>query len=89
MIHHFSVRSLGDQIDKLNRYSDQQAHDLEPRGVVDPDLADVRRVPGAFLKAYFGRRHFVRGVYGFLTAMNYAISRHLRRRQALRARGAA
>ncbi|WP_204267798.1 hypothetical protein, partial [Citrobacter koseri] len=31
-----------------------------------------------FLKAYFGRRHFVRGVYGFLTAMNYAISRHLR-----------
>ncbi len=33
---------------------------------------------GNFLKAYFGRRHFVRGVYGFLTAMNYAISRHLR-----------
>ena len=28
VIHHFSVRSLGDQLDKLNRYSDQQADDL-------------------------------------------------------------
>ncbi len=35
-------------------------------------------LPGNFLKAYVGRRHFVRGVYGFLTAMNYAMSRHLR-----------
>jgi hypothetical protein len=35
-------------------------------------------LPGNFLKAYFGRRHFVRGAYGFLTAMNYAMSRHLR-----------
>jgi hypothetical protein len=34
--------------------------------------------PAAFIKAYLGRRHFVRGAYGFLTAMNYAISRHLR-----------
>ena len=34
--------------------------------------------PAAFLKAYFVRRHFVRGAYGFLTAMNYAIARHLR-----------
>jgi hypothetical protein len=34
--------------------------------------------PAAFVKAYVGRRHFVRGVYGFLTAMNYAISRHMR-----------
>jgi uncharacterized protein (DUF3820 family) len=32
-------------------------------------------LPGNFLKAYFGRRHFVRGAYGFLTAMNYAIIR--------------
>jgi hypothetical protein len=35
-------------------------------------------LPAAFLKAYLGRRHALRGTYGFLTAMNYAISRHLR-----------
>jgi hypothetical protein len=46
--------------------------------VKDPDVARVPGIPAAFLKAYLGRRHFVRGTYGFLTAMNYAISRHLR-----------
>ncbi|HEY8382630.1 MAG TPA: glycosyltransferase family 2 protein [Microvirga sp.] len=78
IIHHKSVRSLGDQIDKLNRYSDQQAVDLDQRGVQIPVWRLFVEFPAAFVKAYFGRRHFVRGAYGFLTAMNYAISRHLR-----------
>ncbi|KQP10430.1 glycosyl transferase [Methylobacterium sp. Leaf99] len=78
VIHHFSVRSLGDQLDKLNRYSDQQADDLAARGVAIPTWRLFVELPGNFLKAYLGRRHFVRGTYGFLTAMNYAISRHLR-----------
>ncbi|KAA2241189.1 glycosyltransferase family 2 protein [Salinarimonas soli] len=78
LIHHFSVRSLGDQIDKLNRYSDQQVIDLEQRDVRLPVWRIFFEFPAAFLKAYFGRRHFARGAYGFLTAMNYAIARHLR-----------
>ena len=78
VIHHFSVRSLGDQLDKLNRYSDRQADDLAARGVTIPGWRVFVELPGNFLKAYLGRRHFVRGTYGFLTAMNYAISRHLR-----------
>lgn len=75
---HFSVRSLGDQIDKLNRYSDQQAEDLEARGISIPTWRIFVEFPAAFFKAYIGRRHMVRGAYGFLTAMNYAVSRHLR-----------
>ena len=78
IIHHYSVRSLGDQIDKLNRYSDQQAVDLESRRVSIPTWRVFFELPAAFLKAYIGRRHAVRGTYGFLTAMNYAISRHMR-----------
>jgi glycosyltransferase involved in cell wall biosynthesis len=78
IIHHKSVRSLGDQIAKLNRYSDQQAVDLQIRGVMIPTWRLFFEFPAAFLKAYIGRRHIVRGTYGFLTAMNYAISRHLR-----------
>lgn len=91
-VHHFSVRSLGDQLIKLNRYSDQQADDLEARGVTIPAWRVFVELPGNFLKAYLGRRHFARGTYGFLTAMNYAISRHLRvakhyeRRRAARPR---
>jgi hypothetical protein len=78
IVHHRSVRSLGNQIEKLNRYSDQQAVDLDIRGVTIPTWRLFFELPAAFIKAYFGRRHVVRGTYGFLTAMNYAISRHLR-----------
>ena len=78
LIHHFSVRSLGDQIAKLNRYSDQQAEDLAARHVRIPTWRVFAELPAAFLKAYIGRRHALRGTYGFLTAVNYAISRHLR-----------
>jgi glycosyltransferase involved in cell wall biosynthesis len=77
-IHHRSVRSLGNQIEKLNRYSDQQADDLDQRGVSIPTWRVFVEFPAAFIKAYIGRRHALRGAYGFLTAMNYAISRHLR-----------
>jgi glycosyltransferase involved in cell wall biosynthesis len=78
VVHHYSVRSLGDQIEKLNRYSDQQALDLDLRRVSIPTWRVYFELPAAFLKAYIGRRHAVRGTYGFLTAMNYAISRHMR-----------
>jgi glycosyltransferase involved in cell wall biosynthesis len=77
-IHHFSVRSLGDQIGKLNNYSDMQAADLEARRITLPTWRILGEFPLAFLKAYLVRRHFVRGIYGFMTAMNYAFSRHLR-----------
>lgn len=88
IVHHFSVRSLGDQVAKLNRYSDQQAADLEARGVAIPTWRVFVEFPAAFLKAYIGRRHFVRGTYGFLTAINYAISRHLRLAKHVEARRA-
>lgn len=77
-IHHFSVRSLGDQIAKLNAYSDMQAADLARRGVTLAAWRIFVEFPLSFLKAYVVRRHFVRGIYGFMTAMNYAFSRHLR-----------
>ena len=78
IVHHRSVRSLSDQLVKLNRYSDQQAVDLEIRGISIPTWRIYFEFSAAFIKAYIGRRHILRGTYGFLTAMNYAISRHLR-----------
>lgn len=78
IVHHFSVRSIGDQIAKLNAYSDQQVADLAQRGKSVSVWRLFFEFPGAFIKAYFGRRHFVRGVYGFITAMNFAFFRWLR-----------
>ncbi|MDJ1159281.1 glycosyltransferase family 2 protein [Chelatococcus sp. SYSU_G07232] len=77
-IHHFSVRSIGHQIAKLNAYTDAQADDLDKRGISVPTLRLFVEFPAAFLKAYIGRRHFLRGTYGFMTAMNFAFFRYLR-----------
>ncbi|MGO4388760.1 glycosyltransferase family 2 protein [Microvirga sp. 2YAF29] len=78
LVHHRSIRSLGDQIAKLNFYTDQLALDLEVRRVSIPTWRVYFEFPAAFIKAYFGRLHFLRGTYGFLIAMNYATWRHLR-----------
>jgi glycosyltransferase involved in cell wall biosynthesis len=77
-IHHFSVRSLGEQMEKLNSYSDAQADDLDQRGVTVSVFRLVAEFPANFIKAYIGRRHALRGVYGFMTAMNYGFYRYLR-----------
>jgi glycosyltransferase involved in cell wall biosynthesis len=77
-VHHYSVRSLGDQMDKLNAYSDAQADDLDRRGATLSVFRLVVEFPANFIKAYIGRRHILRGVYGLMTAMNYAFYRYLR-----------
>ncbi len=78
VVHHFSVRSIGDQIDKLNAYADQQVADLALRGKSIPVWRVFFEFPAAFFKAYVLRRHFIRGTYGFITAMNFAFFRWLR-----------
>lgn len=78
VIHHFSVRSIGDQMAKLNDYTSQQARDLAVRGQHLPTWRLFVEFPASFFKAYVLRRHMVRGVYGFMTSMNYAFYRWLR-----------
>jgi glycosyltransferase involved in cell wall biosynthesis len=78
MIHHFSVRSIGDQMAKLNDYTTQQAKDLALRGEHVPTWRLFVEFPASFFKAYVLRRHAVRGIYGFMTSMNYAFYRWLR-----------
>lgn len=77
-VHHYSVRSLGEQMVKLNAYSDAQADDLDARGETLSVFRLAVEFPANFIKAYIGRRHVLRGVYGFMTAMNYAFYRYLR-----------
>jgi glycosyltransferase involved in cell wall biosynthesis len=77
-IHHFSVRSLGDQMNKLNRYTDALVDDLMARGESLSMFRLIAEFPANFIKAYVFRRHFLRGAYGFMTAMNFAFYRYLR-----------
>lgn len=78
ILHHFSIRSIGDQITKLNAYTDQQVDDLSKSGKQVAYWRLFVEFPAAFLKAYILRRHFLRGGYGFMTAMNFAFYRWLR-----------
>ncbi|CAN1540029.1 Beta4Glucosyltransferase domain containing protein [Rhabdaerophilaceae bacterium] len=78
LIHHFSVRSIGDQIAKLNAYSDQQVADLAKRGKSVATWRIFVEFPATFIKAYIFRRHFARGIYGVITATNFAFFRWLR-----------
>ncbi len=78
IIHHFSIRSIGDQLGKLNSYTDQQVVDLVKNNKSIPTWRLFVEFPAAFFKAYILRRHAFRGVYGFMTAMNFAFYRWLR-----------
>jgi glycosyltransferase involved in cell wall biosynthesis len=75
---HYSITSIGDQMEKLQRYSTMQAKDLLASGRVPSRLRIIAEFPISFLKAYVGRRYALRGVYGYLVSLNYAYYRSLR-----------
>lgn len=77
-IHHFSIRDLGEQLAKYNKYTDALVADMDQREALMPTWRIFIELPMAFFKAYFLRRHCMRGTYGYLTAMHYAFFRHLR-----------
>ena len=77
-IYHYSTMSLGQEIKKYNRYTDLQITEMEERGRILAPWRIVTEFPLAFLKAYFLRLYFLRGRFGYLLAINYAIFRHLR-----------
>lgn len=77
-IHHFSMRSIGQELEKFNAYTDAQVEEMFRREVKVPILRIYFEFVFAFIKAYVWRRHFIGGHYGFLVAMNYASFRHLR-----------
>lgn len=78
LVAHYSVRSMGEQMEKLMAYTGAQAEDLIKRGKSIPRWRIYTEFPTAFLKAYIGRRHFIRGAYGYASAINFAYYRHLR-----------
>ena len=85
-IHHFSVRSMGEQIEKLNRYTDMQVADMAAKGRHISAARLLYEFPAQFLKAYVLRRHFLYGFYGIATAINFAYARHLRIAKHIEAR---
>lgn len=77
-IRHRSFRSIRDVSRKFDALNDVQVADLIARGRKPSRWRLVIEFPMQFLKVYFGRRHFLRGTYGFLIAMNHAWFRYMR-----------
>ena len=55
-----------------------QAQNLVDRNIKISNFRIIFEFIIAFLKAYFGRRYFLRGIFGYLIAINYAHYRTMR-----------
>lgn len=80
LVWHYSVVSLGQFVDKLNKYSTAQAEDMAARGRV-PGALTLRLLfefPLSFLKYYILRGDIMRGRRGFIHSMAYAFHRFAR-----------
>jgi glycosyltransferase involved in cell wall biosynthesis len=75
---HFTWRSVGHYMDKINSYSSMQAEHqpLKPFWFLIVQL--VFGPPLDFLKAYLWRRHFTGGSFGFIVSGMFVISRFLK-----------
>lgn len=76
--YHRCFRSYTHAVEKINRYSTMQAHDIVERGKHYSTFRLIMEPYGAFFKAYFLRRYWLLGVDGFVESVIYAFARLLR-----------
>jgi glycosyltransferase involved in cell wall biosynthesis len=77
-VHHFSSRSLDDQLRKMVERARYNAEHSKPKPVGLLRFRLVFEFPLSFLRYYVMRRHFTGGLLGFQTAMIGAFSRYAR-----------
>ena len=68
-IDHLVDRDISDMLARLDRYSTARARDLLDNGDIGGFTANLRRIPGRFLKCFLGRKGYREGIYGFLVAL--------------------
>ena len=78
IVMHKSLRSLEHAVEKMNYYTTMQVHELANEKKRFPKIRMAFEFIGSFIKAYFFRRLVFRGFNGYIMAINYAMSRHLR-----------
>lgn len=75
IVYHQSFRSYSHWIEKINSYSQMQAHDSFANQK-NPSLLKILVTPFfAFLKAYFVRRYFIYGFEGLIYSSLFSFSR--------------
>ncbi len=67
---HFTYRSIGDQVDRINDFSSISAEVMEDEGTRFSMLALLGRPAAAFIRGYFLRRGFRDGIPGLIVAFS-------------------
>lgn len=75
IIYHQSFKSFSHWIEKINSYSQMQAHDSCQKGKKVSAAKILFVFPLAFLKAFFVRKYFTYGFDGFIYSFLFAFSR--------------
>jgi glycosyltransferase involved in cell wall biosynthesis len=77
-IYHYSERSLGQDVEKMNFYTAMQAENMHRAGR-DPGFLRMLFTPAfSFIKAYIFRGYFLQGTDGLIRARVYAFWRMMR-----------
>jgi glycosyltransferase involved in cell wall biosynthesis len=75
---HRSFRSYTHAIEKINRYSSMQAHDMLKHGRKPSVLRIITEPFLGFAKGYFAKRYCFMGLDGFIEGVIYAFARTIR-----------
>jgi hypothetical protein len=71
---HYTYRSIGDYLDRLDRYTERGAADLRAAGRRPSVAAVVLRPAARFVRMYVLQRGFLDGLHGFLVCTFAAFS---------------
>ncbi len=76
--YHRSASSIEQLVSKANFYSGEQAMDINMEGREISNLRIIFEFFICFFKAFFIRRYFIFGMYGFIDSMIFGFARFLR-----------
>lgn len=77
-IAHESIRSFSHRVEKMNAYSDAQVQDMVAKGRKPSVARILLEFWLSFIKRYFFKGYWRKGLIGYVYAVNYAYSRFLR-----------
>ena len=77
-VYHYSYLNIEHTVDKFNIYTTELVNTAKATGKKYSSLRLFIEMPYQFIRYYFFKRFFLRGIFGFILAMNCAYARFLK-----------
>jgi len=78
LVHHYSYLSIEHTLNKFNAYTTELVNTANMTGKKYSTVRLFIEMPYQFIRYYFFKRFFLRGIFGFIMAMNCAYFRFLK-----------